>query len=375
MSQRSAFAIQILEKIGAPLIGAVSMIAARQGNMDEPKQAAESVAELLNKAVQVSVGLSSAMELRDGDQGEDSTRLALVALAGQLVASQYGVTARVPGDQEVKRLLTGLEAVLTFSDSFAPAAGNTARIEHMDAARVPGDESQISIQYVNALVPVVNAVAAFSYGRPEKKLVQEIAGHLVARAQDMRTRIMPDSTGGPPVMKQGELRLLSALATIYVGCHIEQMNALMTMDEKTRNQLMQDAGGVMPMDAVWQSFEQRAQMAELLGSSAVGSLPAASGSVAPALPRNPPPPPALEKPVPETAPALQSPPENPMAMFAKKPDQPAAPPAASEAPPAPPPSAATKPPAPLSSTEETGPAAENPMSFFRGGGKKDEDEK
>ena len=99
MSQRSAFQVQILEKLGAPLMGAVAEVAARQrkDGEDTQKQEAERLAELLAKTVQVSVGLAGSMDLKDTDGQADSARLK--ALLAQYAGGQCQVAIRYRNDK------------------------------------------------------------------------------------------------------------------------------------------------------------------------------------------------------------------------------------------------------------------------------------
>jgi len=339
MSQRSAFQVQILEKLGAPLMGAVAEVAARQrkDGEDTQKQEAERLAELLAKTVQVSVGLAGSMDLKDTDGQADSARLALAALAGPLVAGQYRLTAKVPGDAEIKRMVKALEAVLTFSDNFAPAADVTARLENLAPAN---DENQAHIQYVHSLAPVVNVVAAFSFGRPEIKLIQEVADRLVKKAQDVGRNL-----AGGNIDKRAELRLLGALAGLYVECHRDEMNRLMAMDAAARAKV--ESGGMLPMDPVWAAFELRAGMVEILGRAAFASG-AASGSAAP-------------KPAAAAAPVTPPP-----APPAPPPAPPAPPPAAADIPPAAPLPVAPPPAAPPAQDAPADSGNYNPMGFFKG---------
>lgn len=335
MSQRSAFQIQILEKLGAPLVSAVSEVSARNGGDDESREAAR-VAELLAKAVQVSISLAGAMDLKESGEQADAIRLALAALAGPLLAGFYRETGKVPGDNDIKRMIKALEAALSFSDNFAPAADNAARLENIEPGMLLADESQTSIRAVNALVPVVGAIAAFSFGRPETKLVQEVTDRLVGRATSLREIFMP---GAPEqAAKRAELGLLTALAAIYVECHKQETARLMGMDEQARTSAAEAAGGMLPMDPVWAAFDLRAGMIELIGKNTAPAGAAAGGGVAPA----PPPRAAAEPPI------QQAPPESPPAP----PSQPQEPPAV------PPPS-----------EEQGGDGAFNPMGFFKPGSK------
>ncbi len=287
MSQRTDFQVQVIEKLGAPLLAAVSDVAARQakGGQDGQKQEAEQVAALLNKAVQMSIRLAETMDLKDADGQTDAIRLALAAVSGPVIAGQYQISGKVPGDNEVGRLVKALEAVLTFSDNFVPAAENSARLENVKPGMVFADENQVNVQAVYALVPVVGVVASFPFGRPENKLVQEVSGRLVKQAETLASRIL--SGASVPDTKRGELKILEALAFVYAECHRAEMGKLTSMDDAARAKLAESSGGVLPMDDLWKAFDLRVAMMEIVGKSVLPE----SVSAAPAVP------------APETAPA------------------------------------------------------------------------
>ena len=95
MNQRAAFLLQILERLGAPLVAAVSAVSARAdtgGNGGNPAKDAERVAELLARSVQASVALTESSGLRNGG---DSVRLALAAIAAQLLGDNYRQTGKI----------------------------------------------------------------------------------------------------------------------------------------------------------------------------------------------------------------------------------------------------------------------------------------
>lgn len=319
MTQRSDFQIQILEKLGAPLMAAAGGVSARQkpdGGADF-LQEAERVAELLNKSVQVSIGLAASMDIKAADSQSDAVRLALAALAAPLIAEQYRLSGRVPGDNEIKRMIKALEAVLTFSDNFAPAAENTARLEAMSPGSA-ADETQIAIQYVGALVPVVNAIAAFPFGRQESQLAQDVTARLVKKAAAVRESLSGGG-GSEKESKLAELGILKALAVLYVECHREETARLLAMDEQARAASAEKAGGMLPMDSVWSAFDTRAGMVEVIGKNVFpgASVTSKAPPVAASAPI-----PEVEKPLPPIA--TESPesggddggaPSNPMAFF------------------------------------------------------------
>ncbi|HTK83901.1 MAG TPA: hypothetical protein VL625_02345 [Patescibacteria group bacterium] len=327
MTERHLMQVQVLERLGVPLI-----TAAGGGVMaTEGPQIAEKLAGLLGKSIQAALALGKAMDLPDADPQADSVKLALAAISAGLIAGYCRQTGKVPDDNETKRLTGALETILSYGDNFLPAAG---RLKGIEQGAYPVDDNQISIQTINALVPVINAVAGFPFGRAERSLAQEISQRLGARATAMRKAMAPSVTEDGTA-KLMELGLLRSLVALYVTCHEAGKMKLMAMSEAERAAAAQQNGGLLPMDPVWQAFESQAAMLEMLGSGVMQGAPAAAGNGDARAPVQQPPP----------APPIQA--------------QPASPPV-------PPPTAAAPP-------QPTGDEPHNPMAFFKPGAKKQSD--
>lgn len=415
MNQRAQYLIQILEKIGAPLLGAVADVSARVEKInakdqdDLARQDAQRVAELLARSIQISIDLGQKMDLASmPDQGE-SFRLALAALAGDVVADQYRTIGRLPAEGDVARAVTAFEAVLTFSENFIPSPENIARLQQMRADGRSVDAQQTILQSVQAFLPVINAIGAFPFGQPEKKLIQDVSERLLATMFELTQKIF-GNTLDETTRPFAELAILRALAALYAESHKAETRRLMGLSEELRMQQ------TMNLDPVWAAFETRAAMLEVLslslipganGQQGAGSKapsvtpppvqqaqqtpppappvqqpmqqqsapaqppvqkPAIFGGAptqppaAPAQPVVAPPPPVSAPPAPPPVPPAAPPAGgNPLAMFAKKPAGETPPPA----PPAPPPAAAAPPPSSPEETPPQQPPASGPMSFFK----------
>lgn len=258
MTARSAFQTQILEKLAAPLMAAIADVAARKRDGEDilVQEDAEYLAVLLNKSVHMAIALANSMDLTASTESADAGRLALAGVVTPVVASFYRQTGRVPSDSDIKRMTKAMDAALTFADSFAPVGENTARLENIRAGDILVDDDQISIRYVHIMGPVVNAVASFSFGRQDTKLVQDVGDKLVARAMDI--------VGAEKENKLFALGVLESLVDIYVECHRAEKIRLMTMDDMERARMAEENGGAMPMDGVWKAFDMRAAMIEIL---------------------------------------------------------------------------------------------------------------
>lgn len=268
MEERSAFLLQVLEKLAAPLVAAISEVAVRQQLIPDPTQSgslkpeAEQVASLLTKSTQMSISMSGFVDMKLEENEADSLRLALTSLSSPLVANIYRLAGRAPNDAEIARVVDALNAVISYADSFTPAADATGRMSRIDNDFAPTDQAQLTILYISAMMPAVNSVMSYSFGVPEKRLVQDVADRLVREAKVLRTRMFPTMIGEAEVAK-ADLALLRIVASIYSQCHFAEMAKLMATEEQSRQ-------GMAPaMTSLWQAFILRIQMIEILGATLI----------------------------------------------------------------------------------------------------------
>ena len=267
MTPRSQFLIQVLEKLASPMVAAISEVSVRNNLVPDTSQKgalkpeAEQVAQLLTKSTQLSIGLSDLMDLKVDEKEADSIRLALTSLASPLIANVYRIAGRVPTEAEMERVVGALNSVIPFSDQFVTAADVNARMAHLDTDFFPVDSHQITLQYINLLLPAVNSIMAYSFGMPEKKMVQDVTDRLIKDAKAFRERIFPNLKEGEAA--RAELAVLRMAAMIYSQCHFSEMAKLMATDEQARQ-------GLAPTtDSMWQAFGLRMQMLEVLAETLI----------------------------------------------------------------------------------------------------------
>lgn len=345
----------------------------RASDANDPTQDAQKMAALLSKSVELSISMANMAEL-SGVPG-DSVRVALAALASRLVAEIHTKTKNPPSENDLSRITSALQAVLTFSENFTPDADNTERLKALEARGVGADAHQIGIQYLQAFIPAVNAIGEFAFGQPEQKLIMDVSSKLTAKASNIRQELIGDL---PEDAAQAvDLAILKALVELYATAHAAETQHLRTVNPEEQNV-------EKSLASVWSAFDTRAAMIEALAASLLPDANKAGGSAgtskAPSAPAAPVEAPPAEPPkTQEAAPAAPPPPPaekpatppagaNPMAMFAKPKSDDAPPPAPEPAPEAAPESAPTPEAQPESAPAEDKPASGgNPMSFFKKG--------
>lgn len=289
MDQRTAFLIQVLERIGTPLATAVTALPVPDAGATADaalRHDAQRVAELLNRAVQLGLSVADSMNVRDAARA-DGVHLSLAAFASPLVAGHFMASGgRIPGDADIKRLTTALQAVLTFADNFTPAADTTLRLDNMTPGDRPADDHLVHVQMLQAFSPVLQVIGEYAFARPENKLLQDVSTRLLIRAEDLRKAMF--GTGlSPRDARQADLVLLNLVCGLYATSHRMEMMRLMTMDEKTR------AGTVVTMDGVWTLFDKRVEMVRLMAEQIIPAAGGVSGTTG-----------SSDGPVPETIPTM-----------------------------------------------------------------------
>ncbi len=308
MTQRPFFKAKMVESFGGPLMAAIT---ASPVNAESPGKVAATMAELVNRSVQLGVALADYIGLKSTDEESDSVRLALASLSSYLVASMFRQSGQTPGEGDIRRMLPALEAVLTFSDRFLPAAETAMRIENLEPGSGPADEDQVTMQYIQALVPVVTEISAYSFGRPDRKLAREVSDRLLERTEAMCATMFPALPEGR-LIRRLQLGLLKGLAMVYVECHKSEKARIQSSDETER------PGEPPSLDPLWTLFDERAAMLEImaagLANTRTGKPPLGDTTGESAAPvsavKDKPAEPAT--PIPEKAPAA---PQNPMAFF------------------------------------------------------------
>ncbi len=255
MTPRSDLLLSLLEKLGLPLIQAVH--GSPNKAAPDPAKEAERLKDLLNSSKTLGQELRKALDL-PADPDKKSIRIALTVLAAQLVAAHHKNSGKGFSEQDVKRITSGLEAVLVFSDTLLPDEESLEALRKLaeDFALFGG--LQIHLNLLHAFLPVVRAVSLFSFGQSGSRMVKEIAEKLVIRAAELRVKVFGQALDANQA-RIAELSLLRILASLYADCHISETERFIKLQESARL-------AIQP-STIWDLFEQRVLMLETLAIS------------------------------------------------------------------------------------------------------------
>ncbi len=337
IDERAQYLIQILDKIGSPLLEATEAGAA---NPTDDSATAQTIASLLGKVVESSISINQALDLKASDSQDDSLRVALAALSGSLIANQYKLKNKIPESADLNRIQSALRTVLTFADNFTPSPEHIKRLQQLKADGSVVDTHQINIQYIEAFIPVINSINTFPFGQPEQKLIMDVSDRLIKRSAEMRENLMPSISGDHE--KLVDLAFLRATSHIYAACHD-------TETARLTRALDSDANAKISIDPVWENFDTRIAMLETVAKNLMLPVELESAPTTSTAPVAPSTPPTSPPPIAETPAASATPPAQPAAPVSPLTEQPITPPVQ--------PPAEQTPPA-------NAPASTNPMSFF-----------
>lgn len=255
MRQRTEFGLLMLQQIGLPLLR--SLASANDASQDAAKESS-ALADLLRRSGEYGTQIEKSLDLDPGEEKNKPLRIALTALGAQTLALYKEQNGKLPGDNEAKRIFSALEPVLTFADRFVPDEQSIVRLRGLSADFALLDGQQLQLQQIMAFLPVLQAVAAFSFGQPETKLVKEIGERLSAWASAFRERLFGAHLD-PQEAKIIDLIFLRMLAALYADCHVAETERLTKAPSAP--------GGGDGMKAVWAAYELRASMLETLAGT------------------------------------------------------------------------------------------------------------
>lgn len=294
MPASSFFSVQLLSKIGAPLVRAIDMVSSVNKSEAE---AAETMAKMLALTVEASISLHEKLGVTENEEQADATRMALAALIAPLIGGFYERHEKLPTGEDKEKIVKLLQTVLTFSKKYSPASEHVSRLSTIGEGQVLFDAGQSKLVVIQSMVDVMNAISEFNFGQKETQLIQGIAEQLEKDAA-----VLAKENGISD--KLSELMIFKSLALVYATCH-----------RAAGKKLSDSQGGILPIDPVWAAYETRVAMMSAL-ISGEDEAPAPQETVVQTPVAS-----VAEKPVvapPPSAPVSTAATGGPMGFFAKK---------------------------------------------------------
>jgi hypothetical protein len=240
-------------QIGLPLLQALSEAPAAEGGKTV-RLDGKQFGALIDATVTLSRELAANLSAKE-DQCDAWVRWALAGSASQIVASNFQATGEVMTPEAAKHL-----------------AAITIELQNRFKAQIPAGNEPIPntiatfrAKMMEAMVPVVGAVARYAFGRAEHALLAEVAEKLVKTA-DQVTRALAPSGCTPEEWRLLCWNVLRAAGQIYAESHYAEADRLLYMNADEREAYYAQHNNVPPMTQVWQAFNQRMAMLATLAT-------------------------------------------------------------------------------------------------------------
>ncbi|MFY9288029.1 MAG: hypothetical protein WAO98_05960 [Alphaproteobacteria bacterium] len=240
-------------QVGMPLLTALT-----ETPSGEAGKAGGLNADNFNALVDSTVALSSELSAQLGaseDQLDAWVRWSLAGASSQVVAAHFKATSQPLPADEAKRI-AGIAIELQSKFKAQIPAGNEP---------MPNTVATFRAKMMEAMVPVVGAVAQYSFGRAEHALLAEVAEKLIKTA-DQVTRALAPAGCTPEQWRLLCWNVLKAAGQIYTESHYAEADRLLYMNADDRAAYFAQHGQVVPMTQVWQAFNQRMAMLATLAT-------------------------------------------------------------------------------------------------------------
>lgn len=242
------------DKVGLPLLHAISESQNRDGVAASQAPNPQNMSMLVDQTVLLSQKLSAQSGITD-DAIEAWARWSLVGAAAQVVGSAFKTAGRPLTAQEIDSIVA-ITIDLQSKFKAQMPAGQEA---------LPNTVATFRAKMVEAMVPVVGAVAQYSFGRSEHALLAEVSEKLVKTA-DQVTRALAPTGATPEEWRLLCWHVLKAAGQIYTEAHFAEADRLLYMEAAERAAYFAQYGQIVPMQQVWQAFNQRMAMLATLAT-------------------------------------------------------------------------------------------------------------
>jgi hypothetical protein len=242
--------VAVLKNVVTPLLQSIGEV--NRAAKAETPPTPEEEAQLLNNLVESALALSQATAANLNDQSapmDDAVRWNLVAAATHNVAARYRSSGHMTNAEDAQNLAAAVFESKKKFQSQSVGVGES----------VPNTLGTFRAKMLEALVPVVNAVAQYAFGRAEHVLLAQVAERLLKTA-DQVTRGLAPAGCTPRDWRLLCWSVLQAAGFLYSDCHFAEADRLLYMEQGDRDAYFKEYDQMPPLTFVWQSFDQRMAM-------------------------------------------------------------------------------------------------------------------
>ncbi len=253
--KRAELLTVIMHDIGLPVIEGVIQVALNQPE----EKVIEDITRLLRQTIDNADDIRGLLDLVEEEEKDVSVRLNLATLSCHIIAAHYKRTGSLPTQAELKRTVSSVDQLLTFSENYIPMD----RLEGVFPENIRGlsplSRTVANLVYLKYYVPLVDVVADFPFGQEEAHMIQNVSEKLRDKATEI-THALMGAEISIAEQKSSELLILSSLIPLYCSCHIHEKNRIMELDEDVRAKENNDE----QIENIWLLLDKRIGMLTVL---------------------------------------------------------------------------------------------------------------
>jgi len=235
-------------QVGLPLLQAITEAPPPEGQQPTTLPNLQHMGALIESTIHLSHELAA--QLGASEEALDAwVRWALAGAASQIVAANFKATGQPMSAEDAGRFASMTIELQSKFKAQIPSANEP----------VPNTVATFRAKMMEALVPVVGAIAQYSFGRSEHALLAEVSEKLIKNA-DQITRALAPSGSTPEEWRLLCWNVLKAAGQIYTESHYAEADRLLYMAAEERAAYFAQHGHAVPMTQVWQAFNQRMAM-------------------------------------------------------------------------------------------------------------------
>lgn len=254
----------IMFDIGLPIIDAITKVVP----LEDQERANASVAALLDKTIFNSDEIQDTLDISEDDMANVYVRISMASIAARIIALQYERTGKSPTAKDIKRYVSSLDTLQTFSDRYilGESLSKLYALESPEATRALRNMTKLS--YLESFAPMIDVVVNFSFGVATQKMIQDVSEKLRGFAEQARVDILGTGYTNNQI-RASELAILKVMVDLYCTCHTRQTKLIMEMDEEARGEESMSKH----IEDIWASFENRLTMLTVLSGSIMPDEP------------------------------------------------------------------------------------------------------
>ncbi len=242
--------VAVMKHVITPLLQVIAEAhrAAKSAEPPSPEQESQLLSGLVEATLALAETTLEALN-EGGEAVEDAVRWNIIAAGAHAVAARFRATSQPPTPDEAATLAKAVFETKEKFQSQAVAPGENA----------PNTLGTFRARMLEALVPVVNAVAQYSFGRAEHLMLAQVSERIL-RTADQVTRGLAPAGCTPRDWRLLCWSVLQAAGFLYSDCHFAEADRLLYMDKDERDAYFKEHDQIPPLTFVWQSFDQRMAM-------------------------------------------------------------------------------------------------------------------